>query len=110
MKILKATVVTILFLLIPHQAPFAGPSDDGGAALGVPGPSALTGTAGEPSAAHSEPARREAFRFEQGFVWSVATSSGSPAAWHSNSGHLETDGYSWSARSTGSLATADPVR
>lgn len=108
MRIVKATLVTILFLLIPHQAPFAGPSDGNGQeVLGDQVGSALPRTASESSAVQIEPAHREAIPSNEGFVWSVASSRSPGTAWNSSSDLLETDGYSWSARSAESKPAAD---
>lgn len=111
MRIVKATLVVILFLLIPHQAPSAGPSEgDGQTVLGATAGPALAPEAGDPSPVPPRRARREAMRSNQGFVWSVASSPSPGAAWSSGSGHLESDGYSWSVHSPGSQYPVDPVR
>ena len=90
MRIAKVAAVAILFLLIPHQEPFAGPAGDGGAASGE--------RAAEAAAppARPESADREALLWDEGFVWSLATGAPAETAWTPDAGHLETDGYSWS--------------
>ncbi len=98
MRVVKAVAVSALFLLIPHQAPFAGPPDGDGKP--VLSPQATTAVA-ESSTARLEPLRRGSVPSSEGFVWSVAPSRVSDATWKSSLDHLETDGYSWSVRSGG---------
>ncbi len=99
MRMVKIAAVTILVLSIPHQAPMAGPTD--ATVQGAPGDrsqTALHGAAGDLSAARTVPAPGRAMPANDGFVWSVGATGSQGIAWGSRSEHLETDGYSWSAR------------
>ncbi len=99
MKMVKIAAVTILVLSIPHQAPMAGPTEGTAqGALGDQTQKALPRAAGDLSAARSGPAAGRAMPVNDGFVWSVEATGSQGIAWGSRSEHLETDGYSWSAR------------
>ncbi len=107
MRMVKATVVAILFLLIPHQAPFARPGDGDRPAATVDRSDAAGSSLTAVDTARAEPVHRESLQASEGFVWSVASSSG--AALEVSAEHLETDGYSWSARTAGSIPAVDPA-
>lgn len=98
MRLIQTAAVTILFLLIPHQAPYAGPAE--GAA-----PEAAADAAGESSTPRLEADGREA---GDGFVWSASAPGEAGEAWSASSDLLETDGYSWSVRSMDSDPAFDP--
>lgn len=95
MRIAKVVLVAILFLLIPHQAPFAGPTDGAGPIVATDSISEK-GLEAAPTAARRDRARREMALSDEGFVWSVPSSVAADAAWSASADHLETDGYSWS--------------
>ena len=103
MRVVKAVLVTGLFLLIPFQGPFAGPADGGGPAdVGV----ATDAAAGSlPKGTH---ARRASVPNSEGFVWSVRTTHAASVA-GAPPEHRETDGYSWSVRTVGSTPALDPT-
>lgn len=91
MKTAKATALAILFLLIPHQEPRA----DAPEAKAQPASAEKRSTAVD-------------LRERDGYVWSLAASRQGGDASVTDAGHLQTDGYSWSARSHRSAL--DPTR
>ena len=104
MRVVKAALVTSLFLLIPFQGPFAGPAGGSGQSdVGI-GPESTV----DPPTVRSAHTRPAGVVSSEGFVWSVSETR-SAAAPSPIPQHEETDGYSWSVRDVGPEPALDPT-